>query len=150
MDWLMLAVEKDLGVDRRQLGPGPRPREVVALVPSRWVMGIRERRVMRCPRFDSISEAEIRTYLQCSQAKLPPGWTRVCIQGLRKSKLSYRLARDPCYQEMDATSQDSYVKIMQCVSQRNIRYCPSIYPMTVKCGCAYCLISGQQLIKVKF
>uniref|UniRef100_UPI003AAE3DE2 WD repeat-containing protein 81 n=1 Tax=Centroberyx gerrardi TaxID=166262 RepID=UPI003AAE3DE2 len=121
MDWLMLAVEKDLGVDRRQLGPGPRPQELVALVPTRWVMGLRERRVIRCARFDSISEAEIRTYLQCSQAKLPPGWTRVCIQGLRKSKLSYRLARDPCYQEMEAMSQDSFIKTMQCVSQRNVR-----------------------------
>lgn len=117
----MQAVEKDLGVDRRQQGPGPRPRELVALVPSRWVMGLRERRVMRCARFDSTSEAEIHTYLQCSQAKLPPGWTRVCIQGLRKSKLSYRLARDPCHQQMELMTQDSYVKTMQCVSQHNVR-----------------------------
>ncbi|XP_056230434.1 WD repeat-containing protein 81 [Seriola aureovittata] len=121
MDWLMHAVEKDLGIDRRQQGLGPRPRELIALVPTRWVMGLRERRVMRCARFDSINEAEIRTYLQCSQAKLPPGWTRVCIQGLRKSKLSYRLARDPCDQQMEFMSQDSYVKTMQCVSQHNVR-----------------------------
>lgn len=118
----MPALEKDLGMDRRQLGPGHRPQEVVALVPTRWVMGLRERRVMRCARFDSISEAEIRNYLQRSQAKLPPGWTRVCIQGLRKSKLSYRLARDPCYQG-DAVPQDSFMKTMQCVSRRNVRYC---------------------------
>ncbi|XP_029301865.1 WD repeat-containing protein 81 isoform X1 [Cottoperca gobio] len=121
MDWLMHAVEKDLGVDRRQQGPGPRPRELIALVPTRWVMGLRERRIMRCARFDCITDAEIRTYLQCSQAKLPPGWTRVCIQGLRKSKLSYRLARDPCHQQMEFMSQDSYVKTMQCVSQHNVR-----------------------------
>ncbi|KAF7666791.1 hypothetical protein LDENG_00091650 [Lucifuga dentata] len=121
MDWLMFAVEKDLGIDRRQQGPCSRPQELVALVPTRWVMGLRERRVMRCARFDSISEAEIRTYLKCAQAKLPPGWTRVCIQGLRKSKLSYRLARDPCYQSMDATWQDSFIKTMQCVSQHNVR-----------------------------
>ncbi|TNN66082.1 WD repeat-containing protein 81 [Liparis tanakae] len=122
MDWLMRAVEKDLGVDRRQQGPGPRPRELTALVPTRWVMGLRERRLMRCARFDSVSEPEIRTFLQCSQAKLPPGWTRVCIQGLRKSKLSYRLARDPCHQQRACTSQDSYVKSMQYVSQHNVRY----------------------------
>ncbi|XP_068571773.1 WD repeat-containing protein 81 [Cebidichthys violaceus] len=121
MDWLMRAVEKDLGVDRRQQGPGPRPRELIALVPTRWVTGLRERRLMRCARFDSISEPEIRTYLQCSQAKLPPGWTRVCVQGLRKSKLGYRLARDPCHQQMEFTSQDSYVKTMQYVSQHNVR-----------------------------
>ncbi|XP_019943786.2 WD repeat-containing protein 81 [Paralichthys olivaceus] len=121
MDWLMQIVEKDLGIDRRQQGPGSRPRELVALVPTRWLMGLRERRVMRCARFDSISEAEVSTYLQCSQAKLPPGWTRVCIQGLRKSKLSYRLSRDPCHRQMEFMSQDSYVKSMQCVSQHNVR-----------------------------
>jgi len=126
MDWLMHAVERDLGVDRRQQGPGTRPRELVALVPVRWVTGLRERRVMRCTRFESISTAEICTDLQSSQAKLPPGWTRVCIQGLRKSKLSYRLARDPCHQQMELLSQDSYVKTMQCVSQHNVRYCASL------------------------
>lgn len=130
MDWLMHSIERDLGVDRWQQGPGPRPREVIALVPTRWVTGLKERRVMRCARFDGISEAEIHTYLQCSQAKLPSGWTRVCIQGLRKSKLSYRLARDPCRQPMEFMSQDSYVKTMQCVSQHNIRYhiCSDILP----------------------
>ncbi|XP_029027126.1 WD repeat-containing protein 81 [Betta splendens] len=121
MDWLMHAVEKDLGVDRRQQGAGPRPLELVALVPTRWVMGLRERRIMRCARFDSISETEIRTYLHCCQAKLPPGWTRVCIQGLRKSKMNYRLARDPCHQQMEFTSLESYIKTMQCVSQQNVR-----------------------------
>lgn len=119
MEWLVSAVEKDLGVDRRQLGPGPRPQELVALVPTRWVMGLRERRVIRCARSESASEAEIRTYLQCSLVKLPPGWTRVCIQGLRKIKLSYRLARDPGCQ---LVSQDSFMKTMQGVSQRNFRY----------------------------
>lgn len=124
MDWLIHSVERDLGVDRRQQGLGPRPKEVVALVPARWVMGLRDRRIMRCARFDGISEAEIHTYLHSSQAKLPPGWTRVCIQGLRKSKLSYRLARDPCHQPVEFMSQDSYVKTMQRVSQHNIRYYP--------------------------
>ncbi|XP_069568426.1 WD repeat-containing protein 81 isoform X1 [Brachyistius frenatus] len=121
MDWLVQAVEKDLGVDRRQQGRGPRPGELVALVPVRWVTGLREKKVMRCARFDSVSEAEICTYLQSSQAKLPPGWTRVCIQGLRKSKLTYRLSRNPCHQQMELLSQESYVKTMQCVSQHNVR-----------------------------
>ncbi|KAK2912333.1 hypothetical protein Q8A73_006446 [Channa argus] len=119
MDWLRHAVEKDLGIDRRQQGPSARSLELIALVPSRWLMCLREKRVMRCTRFDSISEAEISMYLQCSQAKLPPGWTRVCIQGLRKSKLNYRLARDPCHQTF--TLQESYIKTMQCVSQCNVR-----------------------------
>lgn len=152
MDWLMHTVEKDLGVDRRQQGPGPRPREVVALVPTRWVLGLRERRIMRCARFDSISEAEIRTYLQCSQAKLPPGWTRVCIQGLRKSKLSYRLARDPCHQQMEFMSQDSYVKTMQCVSQHNVRYYTNFDILClyiVSCGYTCHLMSVVKLNQMK-
>lgn len=118
----MQAVERDLGVDRRQQGQGPRPGELVALVPTRWVMGLREKRVLRCARFESSSAAEISTHLWSSQTKLPPGWTRVCIQGLRKSKLSYRLARDPCHREMELLSQNSYVKTMQSVSQHNVRY----------------------------
>uniref|UniRef100_A0A146P4U4 WD repeat-containing protein 81 n=1 Tax=Fundulus heteroclitus TaxID=8078 RepID=A0A146P4U4_FUNHE len=121
MDWLMQAVERDLGVDRQQQGQGPRPGELVALVPTRWVMGLREKRVLRCARFESISTPEVSTHLWSSQTKLPPGWTRVCIQGLRKSKLSYRLARDPWHHEMDLPSQNSYVRTMQSVSQHNVR-----------------------------
>ncbi|KAM9801089.1 WD repeat-containing protein 81 [Neosynchiropus ocellatus] len=119
MDWLMQAVEKDLGIDHRQQGLGPRPQELVALVPTRWVMGLREKRITRCTRFDSLSDVEIQTYLQCSQAKLPPGWTRVCIQGVRKSRLSYRLARDSCHQL--ESGKESYVKTMQGVSQHIVR-----------------------------
>lgn len=122
MDWLIQAVERDLGVDRRQQGQGLRPGERVALVPTRWVMGLREKRVLRCARFESGSTTEISTHLCSSQTKLPPGWTRVCIQGLRKSKLSYSLARDPCHHEMEVLPQDSYVKTMQSVSQLNVRY----------------------------
>nr|XP_057936402.1 WD repeat-containing protein 81 [Doryrhamphus excisus] len=121
MDWLVREVEKDLVIDRRQLSSGPRPQELVALVPTRWLTALRERKLMRFAHLDSISESEIWTYLQCSQAKLPPGWTRVCIQGLRKSKLSYRLVRDPCLQPSDTSTKDSYVGTMQLVSQHNVR-----------------------------
>ncbi|CAL8346441.1 unnamed protein product [Arctogadus glacialis] len=121
MEWLLPAVERDLGIDRRQLGPGPSPHELVALVPTRWVTGLRERRLPRCPRFDSISDGEVRTYLQRSQAKLPPGWTRVCVQGLRKSRLGYRLARDHGHQGEGAMPPDSFMRTMLCVSQQNVR-----------------------------
>lgn len=148
MDWLIHAVEKDLGVDRRQQGPGSRPLELVALVPTRWVMGLRDRRVMPCARFDSGSETEIHTYLQCSQAKLPLGWTRVCIQGLRKSKLSYRLARDPCHQHMEFTLEESYIKTMQCVLQQNFRYCINLYKSYFKmCVCNVCVAVLIQIVK---
>ncbi|KAG5269199.1 hypothetical protein AALO_G00199360 [Alosa alosa] len=120
MEWLAAAVERDLGLDQRQLGPGPRPHELVALVPSRWVMGLRERKVTRCARFDASCEAEISALLQRSQVKLPAGWTRVRIQGLRKSKLGYRLVIDPgCYGE--GLSQDSFMKAMSGVSHSNVR-----------------------------
>lgn len=122
MDWLVCAVEKDLGIDRRQVGAGARQQELVALVPVRWLAALRDRKLVRFVRLESISEAEIRTYLQCSQAKLPPGWTRVCIQGLRKSKLSYRLVRDPCLQLNDSSTKESYVSTMQHVSLHNVRY----------------------------
>lgn len=123
MDWLMSTVEKDLGIEQQQQGPGPRPQEIVALVPTRWVTELRERRVIRCARFNSPSETEICTYLQCPQAKLPPGWTRVCIQGLRKSKLRYRYVRDQYDAQREFASKGSYVRTMQCVSQQNVRYC---------------------------
>ncbi|XP_036392445.1 WD repeat-containing protein 81 [Megalops cyprinoides] len=120
MEWLVAAVERDLGVDRRQIGPGPRPREVVALVPARWVLGLRERKVTRCPRLEGVSEGEAQTLLQRSQVKLPAGWTRVCIQGLRKSRLGYRLSRDS-NSLGEGISQDSFSRLMKGVSEHNFR-----------------------------
>ncbi|XP_036417979.1 LOW QUALITY PROTEIN: WD repeat-containing protein 81 [Colossoma macropomum] len=120
MEWLASAFERDLGVDQRQIGPGPQPHELVALVPTRWVMGLRERRVTRCARYECVGDGDIRTLLQRSQVKLPPGWTRVCIQGLRKSKLGYKLAKEPGCQ-WEGLSQESFMRQMQEVSQCNIR-----------------------------
>ncbi|TSN39299.1 WD repeat-containing protein 81 [Bagarius yarrelli] len=120
MEWLASALEQDLGVDQRQIGPGTRPHELVALVSTRWIMGLRERRLTPCARYDSSSDGDIHTLLQRSQVKLPPGWTRVCIQGLRKSKLGYKIAQKPgCYRE--SFSQDSFMRQMQEVSECNIR-----------------------------
>ncbi|KAG9265213.1 WD repeat-containing protein 81 isoform X1 [Astyanax mexicanus] len=120
MEWLASAIERDLGVDQRQIGPGPRPDELVAFVPTRWVMGLREGRITRCARCDCASDGDIRTLLQRSQAKFPPGWTRVCIQGIRKSKLGYKLAKEQGLQ-WEGLSQDSFMRQMQKVSQCNIR-----------------------------
>ncbi|XP_039526599.1 WD repeat-containing protein 81 [Pimephales promelas] len=120
MEWLAPALERDLGIDQRQTGPSQRPNELVVLVPTRWVMALRNRRVTRCARYECFSEGEICTLLQRSQMKLPSGWTRVCIQGLRKRKLGYRLAREPgCHGE--GLSQDSFMTLMQGVSQSNLR-----------------------------
>lgn len=121
MEWLAAALERDLGVDRRQMGPGPRPQEQVALVPTRWVLGLRERRVTRCARYEGVTEGEAHTLLQRSQVKLPSGWTRVCIQGLRKSRLGYRLSREAGCQGKGIL-QDSFFSLMQGVSEHNFRY----------------------------
>ncbi|KAI1893292.1 hypothetical protein AGOR_G00122200 [Albula goreensis] len=120
MEWLVAAVERDLGVDARQTGWGPRPQELVALVPTRWVSALRERRVIRCARYEGASDGEALTLLQRSQGKLPPGWTRVCIQGLRKSRLGYRLCREAGCQG-EGPSQDSFIQLMNRVSQHNFR-----------------------------
>ncbi|MBN3318874.1 WDR81 protein, partial [Atractosteus spatula] len=120
MDWLTVAAERDLGIDRRQLAPGPRPQELVAYVPTRWVSGLRERRLQRCPRPEGLSEPEVRTLLQRSLGKLPAGWTRVCIQGMRKSRLGYALAREPGCQG-EGSAEDSFLSLMQEVAGRNFR-----------------------------
>lgn len=120
MEWLAPALERDLGIDPRQTGPSQRPNERVVLVPTRWVMALRNKRVTRCAKYECFSEGEICTLLQRSQMKLPSGWTRVCIQGLRKRKLGYRLAREPgCHGE--GLSQDSFITLMQGISQSNFR-----------------------------
>nr|XP_015223028.1 PREDICTED: WD repeat-containing protein 81 [Lepisosteus oculatus] len=120
MDWLTAAVERDLGIDRRQLAPGPRPQELVAYVPTRWVSGLRERRLQRCPRPEGLSEPEVRTLLQRSLGKLPAGWTRVCIQGMRKSRLGYALARE-LGGPGEGSAEDSFLSLMQEVAGRNFR-----------------------------
>ncbi|KAK6473284.1 WD repeat-containing protein 81-like isoform X1 [Huso huso] len=120
MEWLICAVERDLGIDRRQLAPGSRPRELVAYVPARWVSGVREGRVPRCPRPEGVSEVEVQTLLQRSLHKLPQGWTRVCVQGLRKSRLGYRLTWEPGCQGV-GSSEDSFLRLMQEVGEHNYR-----------------------------
>lgn len=120
MEWLICAVERDLGIDRRQLAPGSRPRELVAYVPARWVSGVREGRVPRCPRPEGVSEVEVQTLLQRSLHKLPQGWTRVCVQGLRKSRLGYRLTWEPGCQGV-GSSEDSFLRLMQEMGEHNYR-----------------------------
>lgn len=120
MEWLASALERDLGIERRQIGPGSRPNELVALVSTRWVIGLRERKVTRSARYDCTSNGDICTLLQRSQVKLQPGWTRVCIQGLRKSKLAYRLAKEPGYQ-WEGFDQNSFMRQMQEVAKCNVR-----------------------------
>ncbi|XP_027717229.1 WD repeat-containing protein 81 isoform X2 [Vombatus ursinus] len=94
MEGLLQSVERDLSIDSRQLALAPGGTYVVALVPVRWLASLRERKLPPgpCPRTEGLSEAETRTLLQRSVQRLPAGWTRVEIHGLRKRKLAYPLA----------------------------------------------------------
>ncbi|XP_028662473.2 WD repeat-containing protein 81 [Erpetoichthys calabaricus] len=120
MEWLISAVERDLCIEKSQLVAGLRPQELVAFVPTKWLSMMRERRVVRCPRPEGLSEAEVQTFLQRSVHKLPQGWSRVCIQGLRKSRVRYSLILDSfCHDE--SISDDSCLLQMQRLAECNFR-----------------------------
>uniref|UniRef100_A0A670K4U4 WD repeat domain 81 n=1 Tax=Podarcis muralis TaxID=64176 RepID=A0A670K4U4_PODMU len=97
MDTLLRQVEKDLGIDRSQLAAATGSSHVIALVPTKWLAGLKERGVLPslCPHPEGLSDVEVRTCLQHSVQKLPSGWTRVEIHGLRKDRLRYGLAVVP-------------------------------------------------------
>ncbi|XP_041053261.1 WD repeat-containing protein 81 isoform X2 [Carcharodon carcharias] len=94
MECLVDSIEKDLGIERKQLVLGERC-QWVAYVPVKWLNSLKERKLLpsSCPRPEGVSEAEIATFLQPSVNKLPAGWTRISIQTLRKSRLAYHISR---------------------------------------------------------
>ncbi|KAJ7416375.1 WD repeat-containing protein 81 [Willisornis vidua] len=119
MDSFLQSVEKDLNIDCRQLASAPDRTHVTAFVPLKWLSSLKERRVLPalCPRPEGLSDVEVRTFLQHSVQKLPPGWTRVEIHGLRKDRLAYRLRAQP-----PATDQlDTLHGFMQSVATQNYR-----------------------------
>ncbi|XP_069883568.1 WD repeat-containing protein 81 isoform X1 [Dipodomys merriami] len=120
MEELLRSVERDLNIDARQLGPAPGGTHVVALVSSRWLAGLRERRLGPCPRAEGLSEAEVRTLLQRSVQRLPPGWTRVEVHGLRKRRLSYPLGGAQSCEE-GSYSPETLTRFMQEVAAQNYR-----------------------------
>ncbi|XP_026373628.3 WD repeat-containing protein 81 isoform X1 [Ursus arctos] len=122
MEELLQSVERDLNIDARQLAPAPGGTHVVALVPARWLGSLRERRLPAgpCPRAEGLSEAEVRTLLQRSVQKLPPGWTRVEVHGLRKRRLSYPLGGGLPSEE-GSSSPETLTRFMQDVAAQNYR-----------------------------
>nr|KAF6289793.1 WD repeat domain 81 [Pipistrellus kuhlii] len=123
MEELLQSVQRDLSIDARQLAPAPGGKHVVALVPARWLASLREQRRVPpgpCPRADSLSEAEVRTLLQRSVQRLPPGWTRVEVHGLRKRRLSYPLAGGLSFEE-GSCSPETLNRFMQDVAAQNYR-----------------------------
>ncbi|XP_070334939.1 WD repeat-containing protein 81 isoform X3 [Odocoileus virginianus] len=121
MEELLRSVERDLNIDARQLAPAPGGAHVVALVPARWLASLRERRLPPgpCPRAEGLSEAEVRTLLQRSVQRLPAGWTRVEVHGLRKRRLSYPLGGLPF--EEGSGSPETLIRFMQDVAAQNYR-----------------------------
>ncbi|XP_012582001.1 PREDICTED: WD repeat-containing protein 81 isoform X2 [Condylura cristata] len=122
MEELLRSVERDLNIDPRQLAPAPGGTHVVALVPARWLASLRERRLPLgpCPRAEGLGEAEVRTLLQRSVQRLPPGWTRVEVHGLRKRRLSYPLGRGLPFEE-GSCSPETLTRFMQDVAAQNYR-----------------------------
>ncbi|XP_011912108.1 PREDICTED: WD repeat-containing protein 81 isoform X2 [Cercocebus atys] len=122
MQELLRSVERDLSIDPRQLAPAPGGTHVVALVPLRWLAGLRDRRLPPgpCPRAEGLGEAEVRTLLQRSVQRLPAGWTRVEVHGLRKRRLSYPLGGGLPFEE-GSCGPETLTRFMQEVAAQNYR-----------------------------
>ncbi|KAM6175199.1 WD repeat-containing protein 81 [Erethizon dorsatum] len=120
MEELLKCVERDLNIDARQLAPAPEGTHVVALVPARWLTSLRERRLGPSPRAEGLGEAEVRTLLQRSVQRLPPGWTRVEVHGLRKQRLTYPLSGGLTFEE-GSSSPETLTHFMQEVADQNYR-----------------------------
>ncbi|XP_003799141.1 WD repeat-containing protein 81 [Otolemur garnettii] len=122
MEELLRSVERDLSIDSRQLAPAPGGTHVVALVPTRWLTSLRERRLPLgpCPRAEGLGEAEVKTLLQRSVQRLSPGWTRVEVHGLRKQRLSYPLGGRLPFEE-GSCNPETLTRFMQEVAAQNYR-----------------------------
>nr|XP_033777390.1 WD repeat-containing protein 81 isoform X2 [Geotrypetes seraphini] len=118
MEWLMQRVEKELHIDQRQLAAGEGT-HVIAFVPLKWLVSLKERRSLpkQCPRPEGLSDIEVQTFLQRSLQKLPVGWVRVEIHGLRKKRLNYTLIWDQAEQD----DSELLVSFMQNVALQNYK-----------------------------
>uniref|UniRef100_A0A8C9L6M5 WD repeat-containing protein 81 n=1 Tax=Pavo cristatus TaxID=9049 RepID=A0A8C9L6M5_PAVCR len=122
MEALLRSVEKDLSIDRWQLAAASEGTHVTALVPHKWLANLRERRALPalCPRPEGLSEVEVRTFLQRSVQKLPAGWTRVEIHGLRKERLMRPLRVPPAVDPRGGSAETLH-GFMQRVASQNYR-----------------------------
>ncbi|XP_074869795.1 WD repeat-containing protein 81 [Carettochelys insculpta] len=147
MESFLRRVEEDLSIDHRQLGVSTEGTHLIALVPSKWLVSLKERRVLPslCPRPEGLSEVEVRTFLQHSVQKLPAGWTRVEVHGLRKERLAYPLTLQQSAQDSWPGGLEALHGFMQKVASQNYRnlwhrahrryvqpYCPAHTPPTVQ------------------
>ncbi|KAF7244215.1 WD repeat-containing protein 81 [Varanus komodoensis] len=123
MEPLLKQVEKDLGIDPSQLAPAAGSSHIIALVPAKWLASLKERGALPglCPRPEGMSELEVRTCLQHSVQKLPAGWTRVEVHGLRKARLRYRVAVSAAAQSEARDGPDTLHGFMHSVASQNYR-----------------------------
>ncbi|XP_039363936.1 WD repeat-containing protein 81 isoform X3 [Mauremys reevesii] len=123
MECFLRRVEKDLNIDHRQLTAAVEGTHLIAFVPVKWLVSLKERRVLPtlCPRPEGLSEVEVRTFLQHSVQKLPAGWTRVEIHGLRKERLAYPLTLHHSAQDDRNGRLETLHGFMQNVASQNYR-----------------------------
>eukprot|EP00079_Xenopus_tropicalis_P011388 XP_002937192.1 PREDICTED: WD repeat-containing protein 81 [Xenopus tropicalis] len=121
MEWLLEAVKKELNIDSRQLIMAEEGTHVIALVSQKWLASIKERRTVssQCPKPEGFSSVEIQTFLQRSVHKLPAGWTRIEIHGVRKERLAYPVALNDGFLEGKNIDSESLIRFMQCIAVQN-------------------------------
>ncbi|KAG9485844.1 hypothetical protein GDO78_008757 [Eleutherodactylus coqui] len=123
MKWLVKSIKKELCIDPNQLAVCEAENHVVAFVSQKWLLNLRERRAIpvQCPKPEGFSCVEIRTFLQRSVQKIPVGWTRIEIHGLRKRKLSYTVALDNGFLQRHSGDSESLIRFMHNVAQQNYK-----------------------------
>lgn len=123
MEWLVNKVESDLNIDPRQLAIAAEGTHVAAFVPLKWVLNLKERKVLPsfCPRPEGLSDIELQTFLNRSVVKFPAGWTRVDIYGLRKEQLTYPLTGHEGWQDESTVGSGTFVGFMQNVASQNYK-----------------------------
>ncbi|XP_071994220.1 WD repeat-containing protein 81 isoform X1 [Engystomops pustulosus] len=123
MEWLVKSIKKELGIDQNQLTVCESENHVVALVSQKWLLNLKERRAVpvQCPKPEGFSCVEIQTFLQRSVQKLPAGWTRIEIHGLRKRKLAYTIALDNGFLQGRNSDSESLIRFMNGIAKQNYK-----------------------------
>ncbi|KAM9319278.1 WD repeat-containing protein 81 [Gastrophryne carolinensis] len=123
MECLLNSVSKDLNIGQNQLTFSETGSHVIALVPQKWILSLKERRTVpvQCPKLEGFSGVEIKTFLQRSVHKLPAGWTRVEIHALQKSRLNYPLALNNGFLQGQSGDSESLFRFMNNVAQQNYK-----------------------------
>ncbi|XP_073421776.1 WD repeat-containing protein 81 isoform X1 [Dendrobates tinctorius] len=123
MEWLVKSIKKELGIDQNQLSVCESENHVVALVSQKWLLSLKERRgvPVQCPRPEGFTCVEIQTFLQKSVQKIPVGWTRIEIHGLRKKKLGYSVALDNGLLQGHSGDSESLIGYMHNVAKQNYK-----------------------------